>query len=213
MLFLIRPLIKIVSALLAVILLYVTFNFVQVWRAAGRDDRTPSGAIIVFGAAQYNGRPSPVLAARLDHAIDLYRAKVADRIVVTGGRVPGDASTEASASARYLTERGVPDSAILREIQGRSSWQSLASAAHFLKEQGRTEVVLVSDPFHSARIKAMAEELGLTAHVSPTRSSPIGGVEEVTFMARESVAVAAGRVIGFRRLMGIERVRSQVQKR
>lgn len=204
---------KLIAALAAVVVLYLTFTFVQVWQASGHDEARSADAIIVFGAAQYNGVPSPVLAARLDHAVDLYKAKIADRVVVTGGGASGDTTTEASASARYLTDRGVPDSAILREVQGRSSWQSLASAAHFLKQQGRVNVVLVSDPFHSARIKAMASELGLTAHVSPTRTSPIGGVEEVTHMARESVAVGAGRIVGFRRLMGIQRVRDEVQKR
>lgn len=204
---------KLIAGLIAVVVLYVTFSFVQVWQASGHEEARPADAIIVFGAAQYNGRPSPVLAARLDHAVDLYKAKIADRVVVTGGGAPGDTTTEASASARYLMDRGVPDSAILREVQGRSSWQSLASAAHFLRQQGRVNVVLVSDPFHSARIKAMARELGLTAHVSPTRTSPIGGVEEVTRMARESVAVGAGRIVGFRRLMGIQRVRDEVQKR
>lgn len=198
---------------MALVTLYLAVTFVQVWRASGRDEAQPADAIVVFGAAQYNGRPSPVLAARLDHAADLYQRGIAERVVVTGGRAPGDSTTEASASAAYLTERGVPDSAILREVKGRSSWQSLASTANFLKKEGRTEVVLVSDPFHSARIEAMAGELGLEAHVSPTRTSPIGGAEEVSHMARETVAVATGRIIGFRRLMGIERVRDEVQKR
>lgn len=211
--FLIRLVIKIIAGFLAAMLLYLSFTFVQVWRASNRDEARPADAILVFGAAQYNGKPSPVLAARLDHAVGLYRDKIADRVVVTGGRAPGDATTEASASAQYLIDRGVPDGAILREVDGRSSWQSLAAAANFLKKQGRLRVVLVSDGFHSARIKAMAAELGLEAFTSPTQTSPITGRSEVTHMARETFAVATGRIIGFRRLVGIERVRNEVQKR
>lgn len=211
--FLLRWAFKVVTVIMALILLYLSFNFVQVWRAAGRDEAQPSDAIVVFGAAQYDGTPSPVLAARLDHAIALYQTDVAKVIVVTGGRAPGDRTTEASASAQYLIDRGIPDSAIRREVAGRSSWQSLASTANFLKKEGRTEVVLVSDPFHSARIDAMAGELGLRSHVSPTRHSPIDGLEEVGHMGRETIAVSVGKIIGFRRLVGIERVRNEVQSR
>ena len=127
-------------------------TFVQVWRAARRDDARPSDAIVVLGAAQYDGTPSPVLAARLDHALDAVRRRIAPMIVVTGGRQPGDRFTEATAAATYLHEHGVPDDAILRETTGRSSWESLAAAARFLKERDMTRVVLVSDPYHAARI-------------------------------------------------------------
>lgn len=147
-----------------------------------------------------------MLAARLDHAIDLYRRKLAPVIVVTGGNQPGDRFTEASASADYLLKRGVPDAAVLREVSGTSSWQSLAAAANFLDERAIKEVLLVSDPFHSFRIQAMASELGLAGHASPTRSSPIRGVTEAGYMARETVAVAVGRVVGFRRQASIEEV-------
>ena len=213
----IRLAIRIGALLVAAAMVYLAVTFVQVWGASRRDEAQTADAIVVFGAAQYNGTPSPVLAARLDHAADLFEQGVADRVVVTGGSAPGDTTSEASASATYLIKQGVPEDAILREVQGRSSWQSLASTANFLKKDGRTEVVLVSDPFHSARITAMADELGLDGHASPTRSSPIGGSEEVVHLAKESVAVAAGRIVGFRRLMGInqatERVRAEADNR
>ena len=109
---------------------YLSVTFVQVWRAARRDDARPSDAIVVLGAAQYDGRPSPVLAARLDHAIDLYDDGIAPVIVVTGGRQPGDRFTEATAAANYLHDHGVPDDAILRETTGRSSWESLDARRH-----------------------------------------------------------------------------------
>lgn len=197
---------RLVAGALAVLLLYLGVTLVQVWRAARRDEARRAEAIVVFGAAQYDGEPSPVLRARLDHARELYRRKLADVIVVTGGRQRGDRFTEAAAAAGYLGRKGVPESAILREVHGRNSWESLASAANELKKRGRDDVVLVSDPFHSARIAAMAEELGLEATVSPTRSSPISGAKEATYLVRESVAVAAGRVVGFRRLVGVDHV-------
>ncbi|MDQ4133020.1 MAG: YdcF family protein [Actinomycetota bacterium] len=198
--------IKLAAAVIAVMLLYLAITFVQVWRAAERDEARPAEAIVVLGAAQYNGRPSAVLRARLDHAIALWRRRLAPVIVVTGGRQPGDRFTEATASANYLLQRGVPDEAILREVSGVSSWQSLAATAAFLRERNIGRVLLVSDPFHSYRIGAIADELGLEAHTSPTRESPIGGASEARYMLRETAAVALGRVIGFRREAGIQDV-------
>jgi uncharacterized SAM-binding protein YcdF (DUF218 family) len=127
-------------------------------------------------------------------------------IVVTGGNQPGDQFTEATASANYLIKRGVPDDDVLREVSGTSSWQSLAAAASFLEDRSINDVLLVSDPFHSLRIRAMASELGLEGRSSPTRTSPIRGMSEARYMARETVAVAVGRVVGFRRQASIEDV-------
>ena len=180
--------------------LYLSVTFVQVWMASRRNEARPSAAIIVLGAAEYDGRPSPVLAARLDHAIALYEAGVAPVIVVTGGRVPGDRFTEAGASAAYLHEHSIPDSAILRETTGRTSWESLEAAARFLQERDMLRVVLVSDPYHSARIKGIAHEVGLDAVTSPTRTSPIKGTSAFKRMVGETLRVAAGRLFGYARL-------------
>ncbi len=203
------------AAAVALLLCYLGVTFVQVWTASRQSAARRAEAIVVFGAAQYNGRPSPVLRARLDHAADLYRQGLADRIVVTGGRRSGDRFTEATASARYLQGKGISDRAVLRVVSGTNSWQSLASAANELKKRGLHHVLLVSDGFHSARIAAMAEELGLDARTSPAPGSPITGVEELPYLGRETVAVAAGRVFGFRRVAGIDRtvdrVRSEVR--
>jgi vancomycin permeability regulator SanA len=201
----IRLAVKLTAALVALLVLYVGVTYVQVWQASHRDQAQRADAIVVFGAAQYNGTPSPVLRARLDHAADLYERDVADVIFVTGGSQPGDRTTEASASAAYLKTKGVPESALLREISGRTSWQSLAFAASYLKVRGKTDVVLVSDPFHNARIAAMAGELGLHGYVSPTRTSPIGGGEEQRYLVKETAAVALGRIVGFRRVAGIKK--------
>ncbi len=197
---------KVAAGLLVAVVLYLAVTFAQVWRAARTDQARPAEAIVVFGTAQYNGVPSPVLAARLDHAIELYRRDLAPVIVVTGGNQPGDQFTEATASANYLIQRGVPDDDVLREVSGTSSWQSLAAAANFLDERAIDDVLLVSDPFHSLRIRAMASELGLEGRSSPTKTSPIRGFTEARYMARETVAVAVGRVIGFRRQASIEDV-------
>jgi uncharacterized SAM-binding protein YcdF (DUF218 family) len=198
--------VKLVVGLLAAVVLYLGVTFVQVWRAARHDQARSADAIVVFGTAQYNGVPSPVLAARLDHAIELYEKDLAPVIVVTGGNQPGDQFTEATASANYLIQRGVPDEDVLREVSGTSSWQSLAAAANFLDDRDIDDVLLVSDPFHSLRIRAMATELGLEAHSSPTKTSPIRGMSEARYMARETVAVAVGRIVGFRRQASIEDV-------
>ena len=191
---------RVALALFVVVFAYLSVVFVQVWMAARRDDARPSDAIIVLGAAEFDGRPSKILAARLDHAIDLYRRGIAPVVVVTGGRQPGDRFTEAGVGAGYLHDHQVPERAILRETTGRSSWQSLAAAARFLKERNLTRVVLVSDPYHSARVEDVAHDVGLKAATSPTRTSPIKGTGEWRRFGTETIRVAAGRIFGYDRL-------------
>jgi uncharacterized SAM-binding protein YcdF (DUF218 family) len=196
----IRIVIRVGLAFVLLIFLYLSVTFVQVWMASRRDEARPSDAIVVLGAAEYDGRPSPVLAARLDHAILLYEKGIAPVIVVTGGKEPGDRFTEAGASAAYLHQHAIPDRAILRETTGRTSWESLEAAARFLEVGGMKRVVLVSDPYHSARIKAIAHEVGLDAVTSPTRTSPIKGTSAFKRLLGETLRVAAGRLFGYGRL-------------
>jgi uncharacterized SAM-binding protein YcdF (DUF218 family) len=196
----IRIVIKVGLGFFLLIFLYLSVTFVQVWLASRRDEARPSDAIVVLGAAEYDGRPSPVLAARLDHAILLYEKGIAPVIVVTGGKEPGDRFTEAGASAAYLHKHAIPDHAILRETTGRTSWESLEAAARFLEEGDMKRVVLVSDPYHSARIKAIAHEVGLDAVTSPTRTSPIKGTAAFKRLLGETLRVAAGRLFGYGRL-------------
>jgi uncharacterized SAM-binding protein YcdF (DUF218 family) len=191
---------RIALVVLAILVVFYLVTFVQVWRAADADEREKTEAIIVLGAAQYDGRPTDVFAARLDHAAQLWKDGVAPTIVVTGGKQPGDRFTEAGAGAEYLHDLGVPDEAILRETTGTSSWESLAASARFLQDAGIDKVTLVSDPFHSLRIRLIAEELGFEVTTSPTRSSPIGGVDEVLRYGSEAVRVAFGEIFGFGRL-------------
>ncbi|MCI4354432.1 MAG: YdcF family protein [Thermoplasmata archaeon] len=197
---------RIALIVITLILGYYLVTLYQVWHAGRTDDRRGSQAIIVLGAAQYNGTPSPVFKARLSHAADLYRAGVAPLVVVTGGKQSGDAYTEAGAGAAYLHGRGVPDAAILRETTSRNSWESLAASARFLRDRDVRRVVLVSDPFHSLRIRLIAQELGFDAVTSPTRTSPITGLDEWLRDMSEAVRVALGRIFGFGRLARASRV-------
>ena len=194
---------RVVIGVLVVLGLLVAFYaaaLYDVWSTSRQDEARPVDAIVVLGAAQYDGRPSPQLAARLDHALDLYHRGLAPRIFVTGGKQPLDRFTEAASEARYLEDRGVPSSAFLREDEGRTSWESLTAVADQMKAAGLHSVLLVSDPYHSARIKGMATELGLRAYVSPTRTSPVGGFSSFRHMLKEGAGVAAARVIGWDRL-------------
>jgi uncharacterized SAM-binding protein YcdF (DUF218 family) len=196
--------IRIVGGLLGVLVLYLAVTFVQVWWASRQDGAEPAQAIVVLGAAQYNGEPSPVYEARLDHAADLYDEGMADVIVTTGGRLEGDTTDEANVGAEYLMEQGVPESALRLEVDGRNSWESLAASARFLQDEGIDDVILVSDPYHSFRLSQIAGEIGLDAHVSPTDSSPQSTASELKSMLRETVAVSLGRIISYRRLMNLD---------
>jgi uncharacterized SAM-binding protein YcdF (DUF218 family) len=192
-----------VAALVSLSALYYAVTLYQVHATGQSDQARPVDAIVVMGAAQYDGRPSPQLAARLDHAADLWNADVASVVVVTGGNQPGDRFTEAEASANYLIERGVPAGAILQEAQGHSSYASLDGVATLLHQRGLFRVLLVSDPFHSLRSRLIAQELGLVAYVSPTRTSPVRGNAATSREMREAAGIAIGRIIGFKRLLSI----------
>ena len=182
---------------------YYAVTLYQVHSTGRSDQARPVDAIVVMGAAQYDGRPSPQLAARLDHAADLWTAGVARVMVVTGGNQPGDRFTEAEASANYLIERGVPADAILQESLGHSSYASLDGVATLLHQRGLFRVLLVSDPFHSLRSRLIAQELGLVAYVSPTRTSPVRGNAATAREMQEAAGIALGRIIGFKRLLSI----------
>jgi uncharacterized SAM-binding protein YcdF (DUF218 family) len=141
---------------------------------AGRgDSRRRADAIIVLGAAQYDGRPSPVLRARLDHAVELWRAQLAPLVLVTGGVGRGDTTSEAEVGRRYLLTQGIPDSAIILERVGRTSGQSVYAAGVLLRQRGMKSAIMVSDPFHALRLRILAARHGLSAVTSPTRTSPI----------------------------------------
>jgi uncharacterized SAM-binding protein YcdF (DUF218 family) len=186
-----------------VALVYYAVTLYQVHSTGLSDQVRPVDAIVVMGAAQYDGRPSPQLAARLDHAADLWAAGLAEVLVVTGGNQPGDRFTEAEASANYLIDRGVPAEAILQEDSSHSTYASLDAVSTMLHQRGLFSVLLVSDPFHSLRTRLTAQELGLVAYVSPTRTSPVRGNTETAREFEEAAGIALGRIIGFKRLLSI----------
>ncbi len=137
------------------------------------DEQRAADAIVVLGAAQYDGRPSPVLEARLGHAVDLYRAGVAPLLIVTGGKAAGDRTTEAEAARAWALQQGVPDSAILAEDQGRTTLESLEAVAEILRARGLTSAVFVSDRTHMLRVLRIATDQGISAWGSPTMSGPV----------------------------------------
>ncbi|MEP7344776.1 MAG: YdcF family protein [Gemmatimonadaceae bacterium] len=167
----------------------LSLGAVIVW---GRwDAATHVDAIVVLGAAQYAGRPSPVLKARLDHAVQLWEQGYARWFVVTGGTGPGDTTSEAAVSRRYIVRRGVPELAILSETIGRSTDASLTGVATLMHERQLHTAILVSDPFHSLRIHILARHYGIDAVTSPTRTSPISAnrSESITYVLGESIKV------------------------
>jgi uncharacterized SAM-binding protein YcdF (DUF218 family) len=179
---------------------YYAVSFYQVWSTGRGDQARTVDAIVVMGAAQYDGRPSPQLQARLDHAAALYAAGEAPLVVVTGGNQPGDRFTEASASTRYLTAHGVPRSAIVEENTGHSTWESLDHVRGLLQPKGANRILIVTDPYHSLRSRLIAQELEFTAYTSPTRTSPVHGTTALGKELKEAAGIAAGRIIGFQRL-------------
>ena len=144
----------------------------RIWQVGLGDDRRPADAIVVLGAAQYDGRPSPVYEARLRHAIELFDAGVAPLIVVTGGSQPGDRTTEAAVGRAYALRAGVPESAILVEDSSRNTLESLGAVAAMVEARGATTVVLVSDRTHMLRSLRIATDLGLSPRPSPASDSP-----------------------------------------
>jgi uncharacterized SAM-binding protein YcdF (DUF218 family) len=194
-----RLAVRVVAVLLVAGLVYLGVTFVQVWSASRSHAVQPAEAIVVLGAANYDCEPSPVLRHRLDHALSLYNDGIAPVIVTTGGKQAGDRCTEAAAGADYLRAEGVPDENLLLEDQGRNSWESIAASARILHDRDMTRVVLVTDGYHALRVRAIADELGLDAVVSPS-----GGGASARELAEETGAVAVGRIVGFRRLVNID---------
>lgn len=188
------------AAIFALIIGYGAITLAQVVLTGRSHDADPAQAIMVMGAAQYDGRPSPQLGARLDHVISLWRAGVAPTVVVTGGKQPTDRFTEAEASRTYLLERGVDDAAIIVVGEGSTTYESVEVAAPLLRAQGIMDVVLVTDPYHSLRSRLIAEELGLQADVASTPTSVVTGWSSVRRHVEEAGGVAVGRIIGFDRL-------------
>jgi uncharacterized SAM-binding protein YcdF (DUF218 family) len=190
---------RIISLLVVAILVYLAVSLVQVWLTSREYDPHPAAAILVMGAAQDNGVPTPDLAARLNEALILYRHHDAPLIMVTGSKEKGDVYTESEASASYLEKAGVPATDIL-QAGGNNSYENVSEAAPQLKARAATTVLVTTDPFHEDRSMAIASTLGLTPSPTPTRTSPITGWSTVPYFLKEAVGVGLGRVFGYNHL-------------
>jgi uncharacterized SAM-binding protein YcdF (DUF218 family) len=179
---------------------YFFVSLLQVWNTGRSADRQPVGAIVVLGAAQYDGRPSPQLQARLDHALELWNLNLASYIVVTGGKQEGDRFTEAAASRKFFESSGVASDLIFEENSGTTTYASLFAVSQVVRDLEIDRVLIVSDPFHLLRAKLIANEVGLDASSSSTRTSVIQGGDAFRRNLQEAVGVAIGRIVGFQRV-------------
>jgi uncharacterized SAM-binding protein YcdF (DUF218 family) len=168
-----KRVLKAIVIVLIVVLAYPAWLAYQIWDRSHDDQLRGADAIVVLGAAQYDGRPSPVFKARLDQAAYLYGEDLSDKIVVTGGKQEGDRFTEAESGAMYLSDSGVPEEALLREDEGRTTLESLENVREIADEADIDSVLLVSDPLHSERISRIADDLGF----SEVWTSPASYVE------------------------------------
>lgn len=182
---------RVVLGAILIAALVVGGTLFRVWQVARVDDRHSADIVVVLGAAQYDGEPSAVLSSRLDHAARLWRTGVAPTIVTVGGRQDGDAYTEAEAGELYLTSYGIPQDAVVPVEEGSDTLESLQSVAARAEAEGWESAVIVSDPWHSLRARTMAEDHGLQAWTSPTRSGPVVQTREIQarYIARESAAL------------------------
>jgi uncharacterized SAM-binding protein YcdF (DUF218 family) len=193
-----KTVLKLVLATAILALVAFVASFIVVLLTAQRDERQKADAIVVLGAAQYNGRPSPVLQARLDHALRLYRAKLAPRVVVTGGQAKGDRESEATVGRRYLSSRGVPANRIVLRPEGRSTRASVEAVVEWAEKERYDTLLFVSDPFHLARVRTEARRAGIIALVSPTQTSPISDNPrlELEYLVAEAVKLPIAYVSG-----------------
>ena len=189
-------------------LVYGCVNVAQVWWVGRSDQARAVDAIVVLGVAQYDGRPSPQLQARLDHALALWQEGLSPLVITTGGNQPGDRFTEAETSANYLIEGSidgslvvaVPAESIVQENSGSTTRESLIAVRNIMQDRGLHSVLIVTDPYHSLRSRLIAQDLGLVAYISPTRTSPLRGASAVSRHVREALGVAVAHLIGFANL-------------
>jgi uncharacterized SAM-binding protein YcdF (DUF218 family) len=186
-----RSYLRTTIAIAAVVLVAWVISMVAVERAGRRDEAQRADAIVVLGAAQYVGRPSPVLRARVDHAVSLWKRGLAPTLILTGGTGVGDTTSEAAVARKYAMSKGVPDRAIVVEIKGRTTSESMRAVARIMDDREQSSVILVSDPFHMLRLSILARRFGLEPFTSPTRTSPITSNREEhwKYMVSESVKV------------------------
>ena len=195
-----RPVLQSLGITVLIAAVYFLISLLQVWNTGRSADRQPVDAIVVLGAAQYDGRPSPQLQARLDHALELWNLNLASYIVVTGGKQEGDRFTEAATARKFFESSGVASDLIFEENSGTTTYASLFAVSKVAINLKIARVLIVSDPFHLLRAKLIASEVGLDASSSSTRTSVIQGGEEFRRNLQEAAGVAIGRIVGFQRV-------------
>lgn len=197
----IRGILRIFSSVLLTVLILWAGWMLAVLFWSSTDQARPADAIVVLGAAQYDGRPSPVLKARLDHAIGLWNRRIATVLIVTGGTGSGDTTSEAAVGRTYARKHGVPDRAILLENDGRTTRESMLAVSRMLNERGAKTAILVSDPFHMLRLSILGRRFGMVPYTSPTRTSPISPNREERWRYMLSESMKAPLTFLFERKM------------
>lgn len=194
------PLARLVVAVFVLVLAIWMSFVIAIVDSGRRDEAQRADAIVVLGAAQYEGRPSPVLKARLDHAAALWALGLAPRMIVTGGRGVGDTTSEAAVSMRYLAQRGVPLDSISMDMEGLTTSQSMVAVRRFLRTKSYPAVILVSDPFHMLRLAILTRRLHMIPLLSPTRTSPISTRpwQQLRYVLAESIKAPYALVVGAR---------------
>ncbi len=189
---------RVAAALAVAVVLIVGATAVNIWWTARQDDRPVSDAIVVLGSAQYDGKPSPIFEARLDHALDLYSQGVAPMIITVGGRQEGDRYTEAEAGLLWLVDQGVPEEALRAVPDGVDTLRSMQLIADLFADEGLSTAVLVTDPWHALRATRMAEDAGIVTSSSPTRQGPAVQTRstQLRYIARETAAYLFYRLTG-----------------
>ncbi len=176
---------RIISAIISFILIVLFGTAAFIYLQSSKDERNPSDAIIVLGAAQFDGTPTDVFANRLDHAFDLVKAGVAPRVITVGGKQPGDRFTEAQSGKNYLAAKGLKKNKIFAVPMGRDTYESIAAIALLMKMKKWNSVTVVSDPAHVARSKIIMQAFGFEAFSSPTQSGP-GTEVSLDYLVRET---------------------------
>jgi uncharacterized SAM-binding protein YcdF (DUF218 family) len=189
---------RVVAAAVLAVVLLVASTALAIWWTARQDSRPASDAIVVLGSAQYNGVPSSIFEARLEHAIALFEDGVAPVIVTVGGKADGDQFAEAEAGRDYLASSGIPEDALLAVPEGVDTLESIRAVSAAFTEHGWSGAVLVSDPWHAMRAERMAEDAGLDAESSPTRQGPAVQTRTTQFryILRETAAYLLYRATG-----------------
>jgi uncharacterized SAM-binding protein YcdF (DUF218 family) len=189
---------RVVAAAVLAAVLLIASTALAIWWTARQDSRPASDAIVVLGTAQYNGVPSSIFQARLEHAVALYEDGVAPVVVTVGGKAEGDQFSEAEAGQAYLAEQGVPDDGLLAVPEGADTLESMRAVSAAFAERGWTSAVIVTDPWHAMRAERMAEDAGIQAESSPTRQGPAVQTRATQFryILRETAAYLLYRVTG-----------------